>query len=244
MATRTHFENAQEVGSYLVLTNRYCLVAAECSETFYNSIGSNADVPVIPITISGTKIIGNMCVGNSNGLLVPSSITDEEWQVLRNSLPEEIQIEKVNDKLSALGNIIVCNDFIALVHPDVEDRTLELITDVLKVQVYKMTIGGSPLVGSYCVLTNKGGMLRPVVGAAELDQLSSLLRLPLCSGTVNRGVDLIGSGLVASDTRAFCGSETTGAEVSIIDAVFSLGDNNSGKDVFASEDREELLKIL
>jgi translation initiation factor 6 len=40
---------------------------------------------------------------------------------------------------------------------------------------------------------------------AELDELSTLLGIPLCAGTVNRGSDLIGSGLVANDWSAFCG---------------------------------------
>ena len=40
------------------------------------------NIPVIPMTIAGTKIIGNMCVGNKNGLLVPTSTTEEEMAAL------------------------------------------------------------------------------------------------------------------------------------------------------------------
>jgi translation initiation factor 6 len=79
-------------------------------------------------------------------------------------------------------------------------------------------------------------------GVAELDELSTLLQVPLCAGTVNRGIDVIGSGMVANDQIAFTGMETTATELSVIDAIFKLGDQN--KDVFASEDREQLFDEL
>ena len=79
MAIRTNMENSQEIGAFIKLTNSYCLVSAEASDAFINSVESSADVPVIPMTIANTKIIGRMCVGNKNGLLVPDSVTDEEW---------------------------------------------------------------------------------------------------------------------------------------------------------------------
>jgi len=47
------------------------------------------------MTIANAKIIGRMCVGNKNGLLVPDSVTDEEWQVLTTSLPSGVKLQKV-----------------------------------------------------------------------------------------------------------------------------------------------------
>ena len=48
--------------------------------------------------------------------------------------------------------------------------------------------------------------------------------MPLCAGTVNRGVDVIGTGMAANDSIAFCGMETTATELSVIDAIFKLGE--------------------
>ena len=49
---------------------------------------------------------------------------------------------------------------------------------------------------------------------------------------------MIGSGMVANDKFAFCGNDTTATELSVIDAIFKLGDYHT--DTFASEKRNEL----
>ena len=86
----------------------------------------------------------------------------------------------------------------------------------------RTSISGNPMVGSYCVLTNNGGLLHPLVSIAQLEELTKFLGVPLCTGTINRGCDVVGSGLVANHMVAFCGVDTTATELSVIDAVFSL----------------------
>lgn len=57
---------------------------------------------------------------------MPTSTTDQELQHLRNSLPDEVKIQRIEERLSALGNVIACNDHVALVHPDIERETEEM----------------------------------------------------------------------------------------------------------------------
>jgi translation initiation factor 6 len=63
---------------------------------------------------------------NRKGLLVPTSTTDQELQHLRNSIPDSVKIQRIEERLSALGNVICCNDHVALVHPDIERDTEEM----------------------------------------------------------------------------------------------------------------------
>lgn len=80
-------------------------------------------IPVVHASIAGCRIIGRLTVGNRKGLIVPHSTTDLELQHLRNALPDAVKIQRVEERLSALGNVIACNDYVSLVHPDIDRET-------------------------------------------------------------------------------------------------------------------------
>ena len=139
MAQRAQFENSNEVGVFAKLTNSYCICALGGSQNFYSVFEAElADhIPVIQTSIAGTRIIGRMIVGNKNGLIVPSTTTDQELLHLRNSLPEGVVIQRVEERLSAIGNCIACNDHTAFIHAELDRETEEIIADVLGVEVFR-----------------------------------------------------------------------------------------------------------
>ncbi|RZB61967.1 Eukaryotic translation initiation factor 6-2, partial [Glycine soja] len=224
MATRLQFENNCEVGVFSKLTNAYCLVAIGGSESFYSVFEAELAgvIPVVKTSIGGTRIIGRLCAGNKNGLLLPHTTTDQELQHLRNSLPDQVVVQRIDERLSALGNCIACNDHVALTHTDLDRETEEMIADVLGVEVFRQTIAGNILVGSYCAFSNRGGLVHPHTSIEDLDELSTLLQVPLVAGTVNRGSEVIAAGMTVNDWTAFCGSDTTATELSVIESVFKL----------------------
>lgn len=98
---------------YLQLQINFSVFEAEFADT----------INVIHASIAGCRIIGRLTVGNRKGFIVPHSTTDLELQHLRNALPDEVKIQRVEERLSALGNVIACNDYVALIHPDVDRET-------------------------------------------------------------------------------------------------------------------------
>jgi translation initiation factor 6 len=257
MAVRCQFENSPEIGVFSTLTNSYCVVALGEAENFYSYFEAELSnhIPVIHASIAGCRIVGRMIVGNKRGLIVPNTTTDNELLHLRNSLPDAVTIQRVEERLSALGNVIACNDHVALVHPDLDRETEEIISDVLGVDCYRQAISGNVLVGSYCRFSNLGGIVHPHTTIEEQDELASLLQVPLVAGTVNRGSDVIGAGLVVNDwvifyfyfyffnficylciliiniylkkKAAFAGIDTTSTEISVIESIFKLHDTKT-----------------
>ena len=160
-------------------------------------------------------------------MLVPSTCTDVELMHIRNALPDSVIVQRVEERLSALGNCVACNDHVALIHTDLDRETEDIVSDVLGVEAFRQTIAGNALVGSYCKITNQGGLVHPKTSVEDLEELSSLLQIPLVAGTVNRGSDVIGAGCVVNDWSAFCGRDTTSTEISVIEGIFKLDGANT-----------------
>lgn len=224
MAIPVRYESSNEIGVFSLLTNTYCLVGMGNSENFYADFEAELanHIPVVHSTIANTKIVGAMMAGNAKGLLVPSIINDSELQHLRNSLPDSVKIRKVDDRISALGNCISCNDYVALVHPEFDKESEELIADILGVEVFKTTVAGNALVGTYSVFNNMGGIVHPATTMEEFEELANLMQVQIGAATVNRGSELLGSGVVVNDWTAYCGAECTSAEIDNIEKIFKI----------------------
>ncbi|KAK8926440.1 Eukaryotic translation initiation factor 6-2 [Platanthera zijinensis] len=224
MATRHKFENCNGIGLFSKLTNAYCLVTIRGSENFYSVFKGELGnaFPVVKTSIAGGSLIGRLCVGNKNGLLLPDTATDQEVQQLKNNLPDQVVVRRIEERSSFFDSCISCNDYFALIHPDLDWETEEHIVDVLGVEVFKHSVDDDILVGDYCSFTNKGGLVSPHAPIEELNELSALLQVPLVAGTVNDGSWFISPGLIVNDLTAFCGFDTTDTELSVIESAFKL----------------------
>lgn len=85
------------------------------------------DFKYLETNIYQTNLVGIMCAGNSKGLIVPSIIHADELKALREFLPENVEIGKLDDSLSAIGNCISANDSVGLIHPEYSKENEEII---------------------------------------------------------------------------------------------------------------------
>merc|ERR1712087_225197 len=104
--------------------------------------------------------------------------------------------------------------------------TEEIVADVLDVECFRQSIAGQSLVGSYCAVSNNGCLVHPKCTKEEQKELSSLLQVPVMTGTVNRGSAVIGAAMVVNDWCAFVGGDTTATEIGVIENIFNLNQDD------------------
>lgn len=226
MSYRIDFEGSGEIGAYSRLTNRYCIIGKSNHRNFYSSFQEHLEIPIVETTINSINTVGSQCQGNKNGLIVPSTISHHELLHIRNSLPEDIQVVAIEERLNALGNVLICNDRVGLVHPEMSNESIEMISDCLKIDLIKCGIGSEYLVGTFSVLNNTGMLVHPNVSKEDMEKLGEILNVRVMVGTVNRGSSVIGGALVVNDWIGFTSHRTTSTEISIIDTAFSFTDEN------------------
>ncbi|RVW55039.1 Eukaryotic translation initiation factor 6-2 [Vitis vinifera] len=228
---RASVENSCEVGVFSKLTNAYCLVAIGGSESFYSVFESElADViPVVKTSIGVRELlVGFVLVRIFRLLLVFGFEAFVELQHLRNSLPDQVVVQRIEEKLSALGNCIACNDHVALAHTDLDRETEEMVADVLGVEVFRQTIAGNILVGSYCTFSNRGGLVRIDIlsenmPCKDMTWMNFQHSFRSFGGWDSESrSEVIAAGMTVNDWTAFCGSDTTATELSVIESVFKL----------------------
>ena len=169
---------------------------------------------LIHTSISGSVLAGALACSNSNGILLPNSIREEELNIIKTSFNGNITI--METKKTAYGNLVLANDKGALVDPRFKQHEMEQIAETLDVDVVPGEIAGLPYVGSLAVATNKGVLAHPLLKEEEKQLLESLFKVPVDVGTVNCGIPYVGTGLIGNSHAAMAGSLTTGPEIFII----------------------------
>ncbi len=220
MIARTNFEGDSNVGAYGIATDRFVFVSPNMSEKSLGDLERVFNLPLIQSTVATLDAVGLLSAATSNGILVPYTTTDEELKRLKKH--SEVNVDWIDDRMTALGNIIAVNDHGAICHPDFSTKSIQKISDVLGVEVVPGTIAKLPIVGANSVITNQGAVVHPLATDEEIDELSQLLKVHIEVGTVNRGSPYTSLGVLANVNGMIAGSETTGVELAHISQVLGF----------------------
>lgn len=177
------------------------------------------DVKLVEITIAESTIIGSLLTMNSKGVVVTDLVDEESYKIIEG---QGLDVFVIDEKINAAGNDILVNDFGALVHPDFKSKTVKKIAEVLQVPVYQGKIANLDTVGMAAVVTNKGLLCHPKATDEDISSLKDIFDVEVMIGTVNHGVPLIGSGLVANTKGAIIGNLTTGIELGRIEEALNF----------------------
>ena len=158
---------------------------------------------------------------NSQGAIITNFVDTETVNKIKN---QGLDVFIIKDVINAAGNDILANDYGALIHPDIRNYSMKKIGETLGVSVKKGTIASLKTIGMAAVVTNKGCLCHPKITDEEKKQLEKLFDVDVMIGTVNHGVPMIGSGLVANTKGAIIGNLTTGIEMGRIEEALGFLD--------------------
>ena len=215
------FNENPNVGVFCRANDNVCFVQTGLTKKVKKKISLALEIDLIELSIFDASIIGSLLAFNSNGAIVTDFVDEGTVKTLEDN---GFNVYVIHDKINAAGNDILVNDKGALVHPGLKDETIKEIKKTLKIPVKRGTIASLKIVGMAAVVTNKGLLCHPKASEEEKTLLGKLFDVEVMIGTVNHGVPLIGSGLVANTKGAIIGNLTTGIEMGRIEEALGFLD--------------------
>ena len=209
------FFGSASVGVYSLATEKMAIVPPQVSENKTRKLEQCLSVKVIRTTIGESVLIGALANANSNGIVLPNLTTEEEIKTIKSAFPD-INVTVMETKRTAYGNMVLTNDYGAIVDPRLKDKDIASISDTLGVEAVPGEIAGLPYVGSLAIATDKGVLAHPLLEEEEKKLLESVLKVQVDVGTVNCGIPYVATGLIGNAHGALAGYVTTGPELFII----------------------------
>ncbi|HEY8139488.1 MAG TPA: translation initiation factor IF-6 [Nitrososphaera sp.] len=206
------------IGIFVKANDTLIVVPYGFAETKTKKLVEYLQVSEVYASVAGTRLLGPMTVMNNNGILLPSLASDEEVQLLRQA--SKLNVERVDSRFTAVGNLIATNDNGAIVSPLLDGQVGQQVQDVLGVPVHSMTVGGFVQAGSMIIATNGGAGVHPKATEEEINTVSEVLQVPAEPVTVNGGVPFLSSGVIANTNAVVVGSMTSGPELIMLSRIF------------------------
>ena len=202
------------VGLFVRTNNDTLLLPFGFAETKAKKLKEYLDVEkIIHVSIAGTRLMGPMTVMNNNGILLPSTVSDDEIRILKQT---GLNVDRLKSKFTAIGNLISANDKGAVVSNLFKGEADQNIKDILGVPIQTFSIGGYVQVGSMIVATNAGAIVHPIANDWEISRISEILQVEAEPATVNGGSPFLSSGILANFSSVIVGNLTTGPELIMI----------------------------
>jgi translation initiation factor 6 len=202
------------IGVYSLATDKAVIIPKLVPIKKAERIENWLKVKLIHTTIGGSVLVGALACANSNGILLPHFVREEEIETIKSFFEGNITV--METKKTAYGNMVLANDYGAIVDPRLKTAEIKKISETLCVEAVPGEIAGLPYVGSLAFATNKGVLAHPMLKDSERKLLEDVLKVPVDVGTVNCGIPYVGTGLIGNRYAAIAGSLTTGPEMFII----------------------------
>ncbi|MEM2738018.1 MAG: translation initiation factor IF-6, partial [Candidatus Bathyarchaeia archaeon] len=204
----TNLFGSASIGVYALATEKMLIIPKFVPIKKAERLADWLKVELVHTNIGGSILVGALACANSNGVLLPHYVRDEEIEAIKSVFEGNITV--METKKTAYGNMVLANDYGAIVDPRLKQSEIKKISDALGVEAVPSEIAQLPYVGALAVATNKGILAHPLLKDSERKLLEEVLKVPVDVGTVNCGIPYVGTGLIGNSHAAVAGSLTTG----------------------------------
>ena len=207
------------IGLYTAVNDKHVFVPKGFAKTKAKNLSSYLDVDTVFTSMAETRLIGAMMVMNNQGVLLPHNASQHEYDFIKKTTG--LNVDVLDSKHNALGNLICANDKGAIVSPMIPKEKMKMIEDVLGVEVIQKKIAGYHQVGVVIVATMKGGVIHPEADEDDINTISNVLGVNIEPATINGGIPYVRSGFLANNHNMVVGTHTTGPEIMMLTRAFS-----------------------
>ena len=207
------------IGLYTTVNDKHVFVPNGFAKTKAKKLSGYLDVDTIFTSMANTRLLGAMMVLNNNGILLPRNASQHEYDKLKKSTG--LNVDVLDSKHNALGNLICANDKGAIVSPMIPKDKMKKIQDVLGVEVLQKRVAGYHQVGVVIVATMKGGVIHPETDEDDINVISNVLGVNIEPATINGGIPYVHSGMLVNNHNMVVGTHTTGPEIMMLTRAFS-----------------------
>ncbi len=193
-------------GVYFCTTAEHTLAPPDTPPRSVTYLEEVLGTEVIKIRVSGAVVLGSMVAANDHAMVAAGPI----------DIPG-LAVSVVKSRFNALGNLVLCNDRRALVHPRLTDRVISKIEEALDVKAVRGTIAGLEVVGAAGVATSKGLIVHPRIRPEERELLEDHFEMEVLPTTANSGSVLLGACMVSNESGCLPGATTRPIELGRIE---------------------------
>lgn len=205
------YKGDSNLGIFFETNENICLAPRDIDEKNKQTIEKILKTEIVRISIWDSSLIGLFCVLNSNGIILPKIVFENEIREIKKL---GLNVFIVDDDHTAIGNLILANDKSAVISPLIPKKFEKNISETLDVEVIRKSIANLKFVGSLGVVTNKGLLLYRDVSEEELKGLKEFFRVKHANiGTANLGSPYVGSCIIANSKGVIVGEKTTPVEM-------------------------------
>jgi len=218
MIKTTYFGNPW-IGMFIKTNDEFTMLPIDSMKKLEMAVQEALETEIIKVGISDSNLLGIYLAMNSNGIILPNVIAQEEIDKIKKS---GLNVYVSKDSQNANGNNIAANDKAGIVNPHLDKREVKKMEDALGVELVPMMIAGHSTVGSSCIATNNGFLAHFKTSSKEMEQLKEILKVPGNKGTINTGTGYVSYGVVVNSHGYIAGEATTAFELGRVEEALGL----------------------